>query len=270
MDQQDSAQPVTLPIFHVCSRPSSNAGRIPLAGYEQAGFPMSRTPFRNKYVPLNKAYWSFAPRRLRDELRYLEQLPPPKVPDASSMNLAEGLQALSAGIQHAFLRTGPAIGDMREHLVEMLRHGDLEARGLRTLPNVGEMLEAIPLHYFDHPKIVWEKNTVEKFGRRYEAVEVRRAKVIEVNGDNRQSPHAHSSESRIGKKKGRPSTREAIAAAIAELERAGIDLGARDRKDAYHLIKECARKAGQDTRRGFSDPVINTHLGRHLRQNSVP
>src|SRR5262245_59982946 len=133
---------------------------------------MSRTPPRYEYVPLSKASWHFSPRRLREMYWELDELPSPELPDRSSTDFSEVIRVFPAQIHHGLWRTAPAIKAMEEDLIEKLRRGDLEARGLRTHPSLGEDLETIPRYYFDHATIGWKRNVVEKFGRRYEAVEI--------------------------------------------------------------------------------------------------
>lgn len=227
----------------------------------------SRAPRRNKYIRLSEAYRYFAPRRLKEMYRELGELPAPKLPDQGSTNLTEGLQALSAHVSHSW-RTEPAEREMRKHVAEELRCGHLEARGLKTHPEIGEALEAIPPYYFDHARMDWRKNTVEKFGRRYEAVEVRRSET-ESEDQIQQSVVQHVS---AGDRRGRsrPSKKEAIMAAIAALVREGTDLSACKPIVACQLIRERARDTGHDVTKGFSDPVITSYLSRYLDQNRRP
>jgi len=228
---------------------------------------MSRAPRRNNYVSLSEAYWNFAPRRLREKYWELEELPAPKRPDPSSTNWAESLQAFSAHVNHSW-RTEPAVREMQENLIEKLRRGVLAARGLRTHPNMGEALEDIPSYYFDHAKIHWGINVLEKFGRRYEAVEIRRS---ETAGEDQiqQSAVPHTS---AGNKRGRgrPSKREAINVTIAELVREGTDLRAYKPAAACELIRQRAQASGHDIRNGFSDPTVSNYLQRYILQKPTP
>jgi hypothetical protein len=203
---------------------------------------------------------------LREWLRELEDLPASEILDRNSANLTEAIQALCAQINHSFGRTAPAVREMQKDLTEKLRRGDFGARGLRTHPNVGEAPEVIPRHYFDYPKIIWYKNVVENFGRRYAAVEVCR-----VEATDEDTQHAVAPDPSSRRKRGRPSKREAIMAIIAELIREGCDLRTCKPIVACELIKERARKTGHDVTKGFSDAVIASYLDRYyLLQKSTP
>jgi hypothetical protein len=232
---------------------------------------MSKPLSRNNFVPLSEAAWKFAPRRLKEMYWNLRELPAPKLPDPSSAREAEGLQAISAQFAH-MSRTGPAIREMQKDIMEKLRRGDLEARGIRTRPDMGEALEPIPRYYFDHAKINWERNVLENFGRRYAAVEVCRAEASEEAIDGEPSPQEETPQAVVpqpsaAKKKGRPS--KPIMALLAELDHEGsVDLRTCKRIRVCEMVKERARKAGHDLRTGFSESAIISHLYRYLSQTS--
>ena len=159
---------------------------------------------------------------------------------------------------------------MRAFVAKKLRRGDLEARGFRTKPEVGKAQEIIPPFFFDHAKITWELNTVEKFGICFEAVEVRRPKrtnpAVNQEAAGSERPAPKGDEQTIEKKKGRPTAEDAIMSAIASLTKQGVNFQAYPRKKSYEAIRVYLQKAHYDISRNFSDPVLNRCLIRYLDQ----
>jgi hypothetical protein len=226
---------------------------------------MPKNSRRDGFIPLSEADWKFCSASLREEYWQLHNQPEPEFPEPNNLNWAEGMKVLSKSLSHA-LRTGPAITKMQNEVANKLRMSELEARGLRTKPTFGEDLETIPDFYFDRAKIDWKKNAVENFGRRFEAVEVRRPSKRN-RADTQEITASAAADPTIEKRRGRPSAEDTIMNAIAVLANQGFDFRACGRKEGYEAIRHHLRKAHYDVSRGFSDPVLNRFLTRYLRQN---
>lgn len=222
---------------------------------------------RNNFVPLSEAVWKYAPRRLKEVYWKIEEQPAPKLPDRSCTDVAEYLRALPASYDHS-MRTRRATWELQTALAEKLRRGDLTARGFRTHPNMGETLEDIPHHYFDHAQINWKRNIVEKFGRRYEAVEVCYAGAIEdarLQMQRSVVPHPSTE-----KKRGRPSRDHLIMTAISSLARFGHDFANTRRKISWSkIIEYLENECGVTSRDGLSDSVLDRCIRTHLSTSKI-
>jgi hypothetical protein len=106
----------------------------------------------DRFIPLDEAWWEFAPPRLRKEYLRLEELPEPKALSPFAEDTAgEMLRYLSEQSSYRS-RTGPVVREMQSHLIEQLYQGNLEARGVQTQPTRSNGQVLIPSHYFLGPK----------------------------------------------------------------------------------------------------------------------
>jgi hypothetical protein len=229
---------------------------------------MARSSARDCFVRLEDADWKFASTSLKEEYWELKEQLAPKMPNPNTADLAEGVKGFSESFSHAF-RTNPAIRKLRAFVGEKLRRGDLEARGLRTEPEVGKAQEIIPPFYFDHAKIDWEHNIVEKFGVRFEAVEVRKpTKTKESDGkqEANSSPAHEFKHNEPLKKRSPQSNRSEIVAAIAVLDRQGFDLRGPN-KPYYEAILKQLGKSSTDS--GYSHSVLYDCLKDYLSKKLV-
>jgi hypothetical protein len=230
---------------------------------------MAKSSTRDGFVPLSEADWKFAPRRLKEEFWDKKQLPAPKLPEPNTVGLAEAGLALSELFDH-WGRTEPAVRDMREYVIQKLRRGDLEARGFKTKPEKADKLDVIPAFYFDHAKINWEKNIVEKFDCRFEAVEVRRVTELPSEKEKfEQPPSPQQSPTSIRRGKGAPSRKPLVMAAIAELDKGGHDFNNSLRKSSYEaIIKFLQSEESLISTKGLSDTTLNRFVNQYLDSKS--
>jgi hypothetical protein len=229
---------------------------------------MAKPQLRNNFIPLSDAHWKFAPHRLKEMYWKLSDLPAPRNPDPRSATIVQVLQLITEQLRH-MARAEPAIKEMREHVVEMLRRSYMEARGINTALDVRDKQETIPHFYFHNAKIEWENNIIESLGYRFAAVEVRRVQKEEIISKQESLEHpspAPPMKASVEHKRGRPSKEHMIIGAIRQLEGQGIDLETCSKKAAYCLILEQLHSAGCDITKGFSEPVLNRCLNRYFPQ----
>ncbi len=159
---------------------------------------------------------------------------------------------------------------MRAFVAERLRRGQLEATGFRTKPETGDAQEIIPPFYFDHAKINWERNVVEKFGVRFEAVEVRKpdkAKEAVCEQAPKSPPALEPEDIEQPKKRGPRSKKLEIMKAIAVLDRQGFDLRGPNKPYYEAILKQLGRSSGDD---GYSDAVLFNCLKKYLSPRMLP
>jgi hypothetical protein len=226
---------------------------------------MSSAPLRGGFIPLCKAPWEFASRRLKDMYLDLEERPPLKLPNPQSSNWAEALEAFGVRLQHSF-RTEPAIREMREHVRDMLGRGKLEARGVKKSPELANDQQPIPHYYFLNAKPDWDNNIVESLGCRYEAVEIRRAreKVISKHDICEVLPAPHLNVSGEDKR-GRPSKDHLVIEAIRELERRGHDFRVSQKNSRYTILDFLRFERGVTSLEGLSESVLSRCIRTHVR-----
>jgi hypothetical protein len=149
---------------------------------------------------------------------------------------------------------------MQIHLLQRLSRGELQARGVRTKPDLGEGPEAIQPFMFEGAKVGWAKSTIENYGRRFEGITVAPAKKDEGRIEAAPVTLRPTSTKRPP---GRQSKEAEIERAIKELQESGADLANQPRQKAGHLIREHARDHfGANIKSGYSDPVLQRVLVR--------
>jgi hypothetical protein len=94
----------------------------------------------------------------------------------TSQNPAEAFKLVAEGVENIVeslrIWSAPELA-MREHLLQKLREGKLEACGVQSTPKQRRDLEVLPEHFFVDAKINWDGNKVTNFGVTYSAVRVR-------------------------------------------------------------------------------------------------
>ena len=147
---------------------------------------------------------------------------------------------------------------MREHLLQKLREGKLEACGVESAPNQKRHLEVLPEHFFVDAKIKWDGNKVTNFGVTYSAVRVRRPIASEA------TPKAIEEGPSLSRARGRPSKTPEVERAIDHLLERGVALAKIPRPDAYKAVRKAANELKYNTEIGFSDPVVQRALSRRF------
>jgi hypothetical protein len=237
----------------------------------------------DRFRPLSEAWLDFAPGRLIDEYWCLKDHPAPDQIELSPndpQRMQRAWNALSE--QFSYLgRTEPAKRVMKQHLIEQLYQGKLEARGVQTQPARSNGQVLVPSHYFLRPKIDWERNIVNNYGDRFEGVEIRRPPKSckagapelrplekQVSGlpdpqslNNRPEPSTVSSN-----KRGPRSKKPEIMEAIAALDRQGFDLKGPCKAYYKEVLTQLGRSSGDD---GYSDTVLYNCLQQYLAEHPI-
>lgn len=232
---------------------------------------MVKSSSREGFIPLQDAVWKFAPASLKDEYWETADRPVSALPGHQIGDWGKAFKGFSESLSH-IVRGQQVAARMQRFVAEKLRFGDLEARGFKTKPNMGENLEVIPSLYFDHAKINWARNIVEKFGTCFEAVEVRRAEATREDAARTGTPLLPAPQPNMPlteTKRGRPSAETRIMAAIVALDQQEDEFGEYGRKLQYQKVREYLQKAGYDIRKGFSDPVLNRCLTRYFDRKTA-
>jgi hypothetical protein len=124
---------------------------------------------------------------------------------------------------------------MRKWLIEKLSEGEFTALGVRSVPP-GEMeLRSIAAHFFKgQPKIKWADATVENFGHKYEAIEIRKTET-------------RVEKTQITKHKvGRPRKSDKVKEVASELQRTGRFDGLIEKQKVALVQKECRKQYPSD------------------------
>jgi hypothetical protein len=240
----------------------------------------------DRFRPLSDAWWDFAPSRLRKEYWQLKDLPAPGEMQLSCNDPQEMQRAWKAlSDQFSYLgRTEPVERSMKQHHIEQLYQGKLDARGVQTQPTRSNGQVSIPSHYFLQPKIDWEKNIVTKYGDRFEGVEVRQPPRLHVAGGRpvgtqeqaacTLDPQSMNQVNELiapqialtnpsSNKRGPRSKKPEIMEAIEALDRQGFDLKGPNKPYYEAVLKQLGRSNGDD---GYSDTVLYNCLQQYLAQ----
>lgn len=138
---------------------------------------MAQRGNKSRHIALKDAALFYASRRLKEELRRVQNLPveknPPAVPSDTVEALRELGRATTAFLGDLSLRRAP-IYEMEKGLVKKLQDRILEAWGLQIKPEFGSRLVKIPYFCIILHKVYFHKNSIEFEDRLFKSVEIRK------------------------------------------------------------------------------------------------
>lgn len=201
-------------------------------------------------VPLDQAWFQYAPRDQRDELNAL-----PGFHDALSASVPAGdLQQISQQLLRAVGNSQAIIEkqlELREQLLDQLFASELMAIGYQTAPRPSGKLECINPDYFDAPEIDWRNSSLTTVGFKYENV-----RVVLRDDDLSILPEAKQ-------KIGRPSRASEIQAAMNSI-------AARDPNFCTHTVKVAVQQVRDQlncsgNEKGVRDKTLEKYISLFCR-----
>ena len=210
---------------------------------------MKPREFPPNLVRLSKSFEVFAPRRLRRLARLAEEAgvqnypSQPQLPD-DPVEAARFFGKVGTALADYLRAKSEPRWEWQRKLLKLLSAGTFEAWGIQTKPKVKIGPQQIPSYFFSESSgISWHADKVDKFGRRYEGVQVGRSQPdgagrVEAPLMGAEIGDENSRPVNDRKKPGPKSGRDAVLRTYEELESRGRFKTAPPTLKAIHRIMQ--------------------------------